>query len=762
MVESVPNANAAPSASSGSRRLRFGIFEADLRAGELSRNGVKIRIYGQPFAVLAVLLERPAEVVTREELQRKLWPNNTFVDFEHGLNKAINKLREALDDDADNPRYIETLPRRGYRFVGTLSPAAPPAASPAESPVGPMAVRAEGLTTAPPAATAPHPRLGRRTWRALGLWSAVACAAGVAAFFWSLESSAPPPRVLSYQQLTSDRLLKGVGPCGWPSRLVTDGPRVYFGERRASVAQVSVGGGAVVTIATPYWCFLIEDISPDKTELLGESFSSSASFDMPLWRVSIAAGEAQRVGNLIGHEAAWSPDGKDIAFATDPAKGKIGDVYIAKYDGADARRVATINRYVDGIRWSPNGRTLRMIVSGQDGCSVWDVSADGTRLHRLALKMAGDRNPSQAICDVSWTPDGRYSLFTVGGVWGRSTGELWARREGDSAFRRAAYEPVRLTSGPVSFSSPAASADGRHIYAIGDQDRGELVRYDLTSGHTESFLSGISAEQLDFSPDGKWIVYASFPEHALWRSRADGSERILLTTGPVWRPRWSPGGTRIAFSAEFARGPLRLYVMPAGGGKPELVVRDEAHDGEVDPVWAPDESALIFGGGLWNVHGRINSVDLRTGHVTGIPGSEGMFAPGISPDGRFITANDRPGKQDKRDQVRQRLFDRQTQQWSELSGAQSWDWTNIGVFRWASDSRHVYALVPTPDDQHQSVYRLGVVDRSVERVASVELPDRLTGTWTDSGWMGFAPDGSILALRDRSVHEIYALEVDLP
>src|SRR2546422_360091 len=103
--------------------IRFGIFEVDLQAGELRRQGYKVKLQDQPFQVLVMLLERPGEVVTREELQKKLWPADTFVDFERGLNRAINKLREALGDDADSPRFIETLLRRGYRFVAPVEPA---------------------------------------------------------------------------------------------------------------------------------------------------------------------------------------------------------------------------------------------------------------------------------------------------------------------------------------------------------------------------------------------------------------------------------------------------------------------------------------------------------------------------------------------------------------------------------------------------------------------------------------------------------------
>src|SRR5246127_3846024 len=104
-------------------RFRFGVFELDLRAGELRKHGLRIRLQEQPFLVLATLLEHPGEVVTREELQKKLWPADTFVDFDHGLNKTINKIREALGDSTESPRFVETVARRGYRFLAEVKAA---------------------------------------------------------------------------------------------------------------------------------------------------------------------------------------------------------------------------------------------------------------------------------------------------------------------------------------------------------------------------------------------------------------------------------------------------------------------------------------------------------------------------------------------------------------------------------------------------------------------------------------------------------------
>ena len=133
MGNSAPVTQIPSDQSLSDQRVRFGVFEVDFRSGELRKGGVKVKLHAQPLAVLNILLERAGDIVTREELQQKLWGNNTFVDFEHGLNKTINKLRDALSDKADTPRYIETLPRRGYRFIApvtTPTPAAEPPAGP--------------------------------------------------------------------------------------------------------------------------------------------------------------------------------------------------------------------------------------------------------------------------------------------------------------------------------------------------------------------------------------------------------------------------------------------------------------------------------------------------------------------------------------------------------------------------------------------------------------------------------------------------------
>jgi cholera toxin transcriptional activator len=150
------NSAAMGSPGSSSRIVHFGVFEANLYSGELRKHGIRIRLQEQPFQILALLLERPGELVTREELRQRLWPSDTFVDFDHGLNTAVNKLREALGDSAATPRYVETLARRGYRYIGPapdqVKPATPPASTTLPSTVNPASVATTRASPEPSAA----------------------------------------------------------------------------------------------------------------------------------------------------------------------------------------------------------------------------------------------------------------------------------------------------------------------------------------------------------------------------------------------------------------------------------------------------------------------------------------------------------------------------------------------------------------------------------------------------------------------------------
>jgi len=710
--------------------IPFGPFEADLHAQELRKRGVRLRLPRQSFQILKMLLERPGELVTREEMRAALWPSDTFVDFEHGLNAAINRLREALGDDANNPRYIETLPRRGYRFIAALAPREPVADR-----VTVGALEEKSLT---PTAKAKQGR-----WWVVAFGIAVVCALIAIGFYW-IKSSTRRPQVLGYRQLTSDRQSKGGSCGGFLSQVVTDGPRVFF-SGADPLMQISSGGGEAVKVATPLSCFSICDISPDKTELL----VNEGGPDGPLWVLSLANGLARRLGNLSGHAATWSPRGEKIVYAEGSATGN--DVYIVPASGGQPRKLGHVEGgYIWTTRWSPDETVIRMTVqlrgiSSSASYSLWQVSPKGTNLHKVAV--FGDE--AHSITDGNWTSDGRYFLFTVA-LAGAIGSDIWALREKPSFLGKEIGRPIQLTFGPTAFRNLVPSPDGKHIFAIGGQLRGELVRCDMSSRRLEPYLSGVSADQLGFSRDGKWVAYVTYPEGVLWRSRVDGTDRLQLTTPPfrAGLPCWSPDGSRIAFSGLLPGGTWKTYVVTADGGDPRVV--SESQNDEVDPTWAPDGNSLVFGRHQQSAQPLVSTVNLRTGQPSIISGSEGLFSPRLSPDGRFIAAFDVSNGGEVL------LFDRETQKWSVSINSKT---LGFGFLQWSNDGKSLY--LPALGDSHlPALYRLRIADHRLEQVAGLNISEGTTGFWT--GWAGVAPDGSLLVMRDLGIQEIYALDVDLP
>ena len=160
--------------------------------------------------------------------------------------------------------------------------------------------------------------------------------------------------------------------------------------------------------------------------------------------------------------------------------------------------------------------------------------------------------------------------FPVQAKWRR---EHLGLREGAAILRKQAADPVLLTAGPINYFSPVPSLDGKKLFVIGDQPRGELIRYDIKTGQFVPYLSGISAQGVSFSSDGKWVAYVAFPEGTLWRMRADGSERLQLTFSPLlaFLPYWSPDGQRIAFMATEPGKSWQVYVVAAVGGIPRMI-----------------------------------------------------------------------------------------------------------------------------------------------------------------------------------------------
>jgi Tol biopolymer transport system component len=301
----------------------------------------------------------------------------------------------------------------------------------------------------------------------------------------------------------------------------------------------------------------------------------------------------------------------------------------------------------------------------------------------------------------------------------------------------------------MSFGNASPAADNKNIWAIGVQPSVEAVKFDPERKKFVPVASGVSATDLDFSSDGKWITYVAIPDGTLWKCRADGTEKVQLTSAPerAALPHWSPDGKRIAYVTMQPGKSWKIAVIPAAGGASEELLAESRN--QVDASWSPDGTRIMFGYFLHDTEGlNIRIVDIKTHKIVTVPGSDGLFSPRWSPNGRYIAAL-------SPDLTTVKLFDFETQKWSdwltEPAGA-----VNYPV--WSADSHYLCFDDLVTDDE--SIRRVKVGESQAERVFVLEGIDRYLGPL--GLWTGRAADGSWMFVRDRSTQEVYRLTVELP
>src|SRR5512133_499633 len=590
------------------------------------------------------------------------------------------------------------------------------------------------LNSSPMRATPRTPEPRQRIsagWILLGTAALVASAVALTLWVQSPTSSA---RVVDSLQLTSDAHPK--------SSLVSDGARIYFSEEKGGhfvLQQVSAAGGESAPLAVPFPSADIYDISPDRSSLLISSEAGGTQTEAPLWQLPIPAGSPRRVGNVLAHAATWTPNGESIVY------GSGSDLYLSRPDGSQERKLITLPGAAMDLRFSPDGRWIRFTLQNAENnvSALWEVQADGSALRPVLT--AGLNQRSQECCG-NWTHDGKYYFFESSQG---SRHDIRVMRENGSLLSRRRDAPQQLTAGPLAFLPPVPGNDGKKLFVVGQQLRFELQRYDQNTRHFLSYLNGISAGELDFARDGQWLTYVSYPEHTLWRSKLDGSQRSQLTYPPLQAhlPRSSPDGKQIAFMASEPGQPWKLYVVSSLGGTVQPLTSDKVN--ESDLTWMPDGKSLVYGHMPWLQYANssesgIEILDMGTRQVSTIPGSQGLFSPRVSPDGRYLAALTADSK-------KLMLYEFATRQWSQLAQA------TFAYNNWSHDSRYIYL---EDYSQGDDIVRVSVKGGPLQRLESVKDVPRSSDPW--ASWLGLSPDDAPLLMRDESTQEIYALDLQLP
>jgi len=710
----------------------FGPFELDVAARELRKGGILVKLQPQPFQLLQLLAARAGTLVTREEIQRCLWSESTFVDFEHGINFSINQIRGALADNAEKPRYIETLPRRGYRFIAAVHAASGGGKAAQIAKTSEETTPARMELGSPPNAVPESSRTRKWAWLSIAA-AGIFCAMAVLPLYQRLYGRSL--RTGQIEQLTRTGSMDGFQP------LTTDGSRIFFLEREGdhwNNMQIAAAGGESSPFPLPFHNTVILDISPDHSELLIAPFISRTG-NLPLWVVPLVRGAPRRIGNLSADHATFSPDGQQLALS------KYDGIYVADRDGSNLHRIAASSGGSGRAAWSPDGKLLRYTqwdVATQRGL-IWEVSVRDGKMRPL---FPGWKS-SLGEWNGRWTADGAYYIFSSIQDVNSGRGDLWALRESPRFFPWLHSHPMQLTSGPIGYDDPIPSRDPRIIYAAGGTGQLNTVVVDRSSRLAKPFLPEIGARELAFSPGGDSVVFAG--ENSLWRSKPNGSERYQLVknliSDPVLFPRWSPDAKKLLFQGRMDG----IYIMPAEGGTPQLILAPDQQASS--PDWGPDGQHFVFSAVEQKAdHSGLQPSlyfrDLQSEHSTKIPDSEGLAEVRWSPDGRFLAAITEGSSLLK-------LYDIKKKQWMEIARGKL-----MAMPAWAADSRHFFSQdILEPGEP---IYRFLAEHPAKERFYSFE--DLLHTDVLRCGFEGFAPDGSLLVKLSRGGSNVYRIQFELP
>jgi Tol biopolymer transport system component/DNA-binding winged helix-turn-helix (wHTH) protein len=576
MTPSSPGPSSPPEPRAQSVRVvRFGIFEVDLQTAELRKQGVRIRLPSQSFQVLEALLLRPGELVTREELKQKLWPSDTFGDFEHGLNAAVNRVRDALGDSSDNPRFVETLPRRGYRFIAPVE-----------------AIDTEGKKTLPEATSIPSPNGQTST---------------------SADTLTQPPPVSRSRRIPAVAFMLLL--------LIAVGTFLFIRLRNrpspSSRAEVQKN-----LRVTPLTTLPGQEVSPAFSPDGGQAafaWDGGNSSTPNAFNLCVKAIGSEKVDQLT-HEAAkwivpaWSPDGSTIAFARDG--GEKEGIFSVPARGGVERKLADASFEYPGdmsLSWSSDGRQLVYYADG----GIRILTPENGQVRTV------DTGGCEAIAPA-FSPDGKWIAFTCQTNGARYI-DLLSTKGGPSKhlIRRDGCGPLAWTNDSqriifgalweininggeprqlmfaTSVDQPAIAARDDRLAYVARQETTNIRRADTRTGSTRGVFAPATVEQgnPNISPDGKRIAFESerSGSHEVWVANLDGSDAVQLSNFhekmDTGTPRWSPDGRWIAMDSRVS-GKAALYIVDPATALPRQIPTNNIP--AAVPSWSRDGKWIYF------------------------------------------------------------------------------------------------------------------------------------------------------------------------
>lgn len=611
------------SSSRNPRIVLFGDCVLDLDTAELRRNGTKTSLQSQPFLLLTALLENPGQLVTREELTKRLWPTGTFVDFDQSLNKAVARLREMLADNAEQPIFIETLPRRGYRFIGEVQK--PDAIAP----------------TADEARAKP----GRKKSLWVGVGAMVLLCAAVV--LWRVhqhhsDPALPPLEVLPFLSLQGFQGYPAISPDGTqvafaryegedaaiytafiggdtPLRLITkpgvccptwfpDGRRIAFmgfSKNGVSINVISALGGGEKTLYTSQFAEQAEfpgrmcdhmDLSPD-----GKWLAFGGATDVSYQRISMLSLDDLKVKSLTSPqmpdydcEPAFSPDGRSIAFERGSGAGMGRDLLVIPVTGGDPRRLTFENGWGGVPAWTHDGNEI-VYPSNRGGLlNLWRIPVNG-----------GSPQPVAGIGPEAFAPSIPRRGNLLAYVHPNSKDSIWQIRLRDETHPAGAATRLITSRGRVNWR-PSFSPDGKKVVFESDRLGYSDIWYCDSDGTNCAQLTSLhgTAGTARWSPDGHHVVFEVQLQHfyeIYVIDLPDGQPRLLPTfpKSDNGAPNWSRDGKWIYFYSTDEKGLFQLYKVPFQGGAPVRITTD----GGIYAIESEDGRFLYYTktSGIWRI-----------------------------------------------------------------------------------------------------------------------------------------------------------------